>query len=86
MNVGPFVASAGFRAFRGAKEQLNFDLWRKNGSLEVFVLVRRFRISSDRSLEWAGQPPSESVPIGFMVPIEYWDDRVDEGGTLLWTA
>jgi hypothetical protein len=86
MNVGQFVPVDGSRAFRGTKEQLIFDLWRRNGSPGVFVLVRRFRITSNPILEWAKHPPSESVPIGFMVPIEYWDDRVDEGGTLLWTA
>jgi hypothetical protein len=86
VNVGPFVTAAGSRAFRGAKEQLIFDLWRRNGSPDVFVLVRRFRIDSDPILVWTRHPPSESVPIGFMVPIDYWDDRVDETGVQLWTA
>lgn len=84
MNVGPFVSSAGARSFRGTKEQLNFDLWRKSSSPEVFVLVRRFRIGSERNLGWAKDPPSESVPIGFMVPIHHWDERVDKTGALIW--
>lgn len=86
MNVGPLVSTAGSRAFRGAKEHLIFDLWRRTSSPGVFVLVRGFRIIEGRNLAWTKDPPSESVPIGFMVPIEYWDERVDETGTLLWTG
>ena len=86
MNVGQFVAAAGSREFRGTKEHLTFDLWRRNGSPGVFVLVRRFRITANPNLEWAKHPPGETVPIGFMVPIDYWDDRVDITGALLWTA
>jgi hypothetical protein len=86
MNVGVFVAADGTRTFSGTNGPLIFDLWRRNSAPGLFVLVRRFRITSDRTLVWAKDPPSESVPIGFMVPIEYWDDRVSEAGTLLWTA
>lgn len=86
MNLGQFVNAAGSRPFRGAKEHLSFDLWQKQGTEGVFVLVRRFRITSDPVLEWTKHPPSEAVPVGFMVPTEYWDDRVDESGILTWTA
>jgi hypothetical protein len=86
MNLGQFVNSSGSRSFRGTKEDLSFDLWQKKSAEGLFVLVRRFRISADPLLEWAKHPPSESVPVGYMVPIEYWDERVDKAGALTWTA
>lgn len=84
MNLGPFVSEDGLRLFRGTKEHLSFDLWRKKGSKDIFVLVRRFRMTADPLLEWTRHSPSESVSVGFMVPVEYWDDRVDETGILTW--
>ena len=86
MDIGPFVHAAGSRPFSGAKEHLTFDLWQKRGSDSTFVLVRRFRITSNPALEWAMHPPSQSVSVGYMVPLEYWDDRVDGSGDLTWTA
>ena len=86
MNIGQFVSEPGTRPFRGTKDHLNFDLWRKQGSKGVFVLVRRFRITENPMLGWAKQPPCESVSVGHMIPIEYWDERVDETGMLLWTT
>lgn len=86
MNLGQFVDAAGSRPFRSTKELLSFDLWRKQGTEGVFVLVRRFRITSNPRLEWAKHAPCESVQVGYMVPIEYWDDRVDGAGILMWTA
>jgi hypothetical protein len=84
MNLGIFVTTDGLRPFRGTKEHLSFDLWKKKDSKGIFVLVRRFRITADSLLEWTKHPPSESVSVGFMVPVEYWDDRVDETGILTW--
>jgi hypothetical protein len=84
MNVGQFVKADGSRPFRGTKEHLTFDLWQKKGSENLFVLVRRFRITENPILEWTKHPPSESVPVGYMVPIENWDERVDKTGILAW--
>ena len=41
-------------------------------------------MTADPLLEWTRHSPSESVSVGFMVPVEYWDDRVDETGILTW--
>ena len=86
MNLGQFVKATGSRSFRGATELFSFDLWKKQGTEGVFVLVRRFRITSNGPLEWAQHAPSEPVPVGFMVPLYYWDDRVDDTGVLNWTG
>lgn len=85
-NLGQFVGEAGSRPFRGTKEHLNFDLWRKKSPTGIFVLVRRFRISENPLLAWAKLPPCESVSVGFMVPIKYWDERVDKTGLLIWAV
>lgn len=83
MNLGQFVSEPGTRPFRGTKDHLDFDLWRKQSSTGVFVLVRRFRITENPMLEWTKHPPCESTSVGYMVPIEYWDERVDKAGILI---
>ncbi len=81
--MGPFSGTEGSRPFRGAQEHFDFDLWTKRGSSSVYVLVRRFRMKSNPLLDWVRHPPSETVFVGFMVPIEHWDERVDAEGTLI---
>ncbi len=83
MDMGPFSGTEGSRHFWGAKERFDFDLWQKKGGKGVYVLVRRFRMKSNPLLEWVKHPPSEKVFVGFMVPIEHWDGRVNEEGTLI---
>lgn len=81
-NVGPFLSAVGSRLFQG-KGRLSLDIWRKSVDDGVYVLVREFHIRLNEPLEWVRHPPSQSVPIGFMVPIDYWDERVDNEGILI---
>lgn len=83
MEVGPFRSIEGTRPFQAVKERLDFDLWRKTGGGTAYVLVRRFRMTANPQLEWVQYPPSEKVTTGFMVPLDYWDERVDGDGLLL---
>lgn len=81
-NVGPFLSAAGSRVFQG-KRRLSLDIWRKSGDDRVYVLVREFQIRLNPPLEWVRHPPSQGVSIGYMVPIDHWDERVDNDGILI---
>ncbi len=80
MDIGPFLSTEGSRPFQGTKECHDFDLWRKSGDENVYVLVRRFRMTAYPALKWVQDPPSQKVSVGFMVPIDHWDERVDTEG------